>query len=148
MITLVPIGEVEKSALETLRQPLTKAFGQRTWVGDGIKLPRESWDQRRGQYLATMLLAELPPPGLGDRVLGVVDVDIFAPELNFVFGEADVTGRKVIISLVRLRQEFYGLAIPRCWYPIHHRLVAFKEGQLPGVILLCHLTKIAFGEKD
>jgi archaemetzincin len=109
MITLVPIGEVESSALETLKQPLTRAFGQRTWVGDGIKLPRESWDQRRGQYLASMLLAELSPPGLGDRVLGVVDVDIFAPELNFVFGEADITGRKAIISLVRLRQEFYGL---------------------------------------
>jgi len=109
MITLVPVGEVEKSALETLRQPLTKAFGQRTGVEDGIKLPRESWDQRRGQYLASMLLAELPPPSLGGRVLGVVDVDIFAPGLNFVFGEADITGRKAIISLVRLRQEFYRL---------------------------------------
>ena len=109
MITLVPIGEVEKSALESLSQPLTEAFGQRTWVGGGIKLPRGSWNQRRGQYLASMLLAELPPPGLGGRVLGVVDKDIFAPGLNFVFGEADITGRKAIISLVRLRQEFYGL---------------------------------------
>jgi len=38
MITVVPIGEVEKSALETLRQPLTEVFGQRAWVGDGIEL--------------------------------------------------------------------------------------------------------------
>ncbi len=110
MITLVPIGGVDKSSLETLGKSLTEAFDQRIWVGDGIKLPWESWDQRRGQYLASMLLAELPPPGLGDRVLGVVDVDIFAPGLNFVFGEADITGRKAIISLMRLRQEFYGLA--------------------------------------
>jgi len=109
MITLFPIGEVEKSALETLGKPLTEAFGQKIGVGDGIKLPRESWDQHRGQHLASRLLAGLPTPGSGDRVLGVVDVDIFAPGLNFVFGEADITGRRAIISLQRLRQEFYGL---------------------------------------
>jgi len=110
MITLVPIGEVEKSALETLRQPLTEAFGQRTWVGDGIELTKGSWNQRRGQHLASTLLAELPsPPSLGDRVLGVVDGDIFAPGLNFVFGEADIAGRRALISLPRLRQDFYGL---------------------------------------
>jgi archaemetzincin len=108
MIRLVPIGEVEKSALETLRQALTEAFGQRTWLGDGIGLTEESWNQRRGQHLASRLLAELPPPS-DDRVLGVVDVDIFAPGLNFVFGEADIAGRRALISLQRLRQEFYGL---------------------------------------
>lgn len=57
-----------------------------------------------------MLLARLPsPPNVGDRLLGVVDADIFAPGLNFVFGEADINGRKALISLKRLRQEFYGL---------------------------------------
>jgi archaemetzincin len=30
------------------------------------------------------------------------------PELNFVFGEADVFSGATIISLARLRQEFYG----------------------------------------
>jgi archaemetzincin len=109
MITLVPIGEMEKSVLKTLGQPLTEAFGQKTRVGDSIKLTDKGWDQHRNQHLASMLLAGLPTPGSGDRVLGVVDVDIFAPGLNFVFGEADITGRRAIISLQRLRQEFYGL---------------------------------------
>jgi len=31
------------------------------------------------------------------------------PELNFVFGEADVLARIAIIGLPRLRQEYYGL---------------------------------------
>jgi archaemetzincin len=109
MMRLVPIGEVENSSLETLRQPLTEAFGQRTWVGDGIGLAKGSWNQHRGQYLASRLLAELPSPDLDDSILGVVDVDIFAPGLNFVFGEADIVGRRALISLQRLRQEFYGL---------------------------------------
>jgi archaemetzincin len=46
---------------------------------------------------------------LNDRVLGVADVDVFAPGLNFVFGEADIAGRRALISIIRLRQEFYGL---------------------------------------
>lgn len=110
MITLVPVGEVKKSALETLRRPLAEAFGQRTLIVDGIELSKMSWNKRRDQHLARMILAELPSPcGLGDRVLGIVDVDVFAPTLNFAFGEADIVGRRALISLSRLRQEFYGL---------------------------------------
>lgn len=79
-------------------------------TGEGISLPHGSWDQHRGQYLASVLLAWLPSPShLSDRVLGVVDVDVFAPGYNFIFGQADIRVRKVLISLQRLRQEFYGL---------------------------------------
>ena len=109
MIVLIPIGEVEEAALEALRRPLEEVFGQRTRIGNRQQLPRESWNQHRGQYLATMLLTLIPFPRTGDRALGIVDVDIFAPGLNFVFGEADVAGKRALISLQRLRQEFYGL---------------------------------------
>jgi archaemetzincin len=109
MIALVPIGDVENNILENLRRPLAETFGQTTEVQDGIELIGSSWDERRGQYVTSPLLTELVPPRPGDRVLGIVDVDIFAHGLNFVFGEADITGRRAIISLVRLRQEFYGL---------------------------------------
>jgi predicted Zn-dependent protease len=85
MITLVPIGEVERSTLEALGQSLPGVFGQSVQQEDGILLPERSWNQHRGQYFAPMLLAELSLPSPGDRVLGVADVDIFAPGLNFVF---------------------------------------------------------------
>ncbi|HSA78916.1 MAG TPA: archaemetzincin family Zn-dependent metalloprotease, partial [Nitrospirota bacterium] len=44
-----------------------------------------------------------------DRVLGVADADLSVPGLNFVFGEADASAGVAVISLTRLRQEFYGL---------------------------------------
>ena len=110
MIVLIPIGNGDEVILEALRHPLEEVFGQRAQIGDSIALPQESWDQQRGQHLASFLLAELPSlPYSGDRVLGVVDVDIFAPGLNFVFGQADISGKRALISLQRLRQEFYGL---------------------------------------
>ena len=109
MIVLIPIGEVVEATLETLRQPLAQVFGQRIKIGDRMPLPRESWQQSRRQYLASMLLVLIPLPDSANRALGVVDVDIFAPGLNFVFGQADVAGKRALISLQRLRQEFYGL---------------------------------------
>ena len=110
MIVIVPIGDVNEGVAEALRPPLEEIFGQRSCSGEPISLPKGSWHEDRGQYLASSILAVLSPPAhSGDRVLGMVDVDIFAPELNFVFGQADVAGMRALISLRRLRQEFYGL---------------------------------------
>jgi len=110
MIMLVPIGEVDKASIKALNQPLTEIFSQGTQIGDSIALPPESWNQHRGQYLASKLLARLPSlSDAGNRTLGVADVDIFAPELNYVFGEADIARKRALISLQRLSQEFYGL---------------------------------------
>lgn len=109
MIALIPIGETDEAVMESLGQPLTQAFGQETKIGNKMPLPRESYYHSRHQYLAPPLLSLIPHPDPDNRVLGVVDVDIFAPGLNFVFGIADIAGRRALISLRRLRQEFYGL---------------------------------------
>jgi len=109
MITLIPIGEIEESALEALKQPLAEVFGQQTQIGSGLELSRESYNLQRRQYLATAILNLIPLPPADDRMLGIVDADLFAPGLNFVFGQADVAGKRALISLKRLRQEFYGL---------------------------------------
>jgi len=45
----------------------------------------------------------------GGVLLGVADVDLYVPSLNFVFGEADPSDRVAVISVTRLRQSFYGL---------------------------------------
>jgi archaemetzincin len=45
--------------------------------------------------------------------LAVTERDLFVPVLTFVFGQAQLGGRVAVISLARLRQEFYGLAINR-----------------------------------
>jgi archaemetzincin len=46
----------------------------------------------------------------GWKRLAILDVDIFSAGLNFVFGQADLSGATSVISLVRLENEFYGLA--------------------------------------
>ena len=65
-------------------------------------IPPEAFEPRRQQYRADDLLkvARNEP---GDRVLVVTDHDLYADDLNFVFGLADSLGRCAVISLFRLR---------------------------------------------
>lgn len=69
-------------------------------------------DPVRGQYHSTAILqrmtAELPP-GRAARLLGVTEQDLYVPVLTYVFGEAQVGGNCALVSLHRLREEFYGL---------------------------------------
>ena len=108
MITLVPIGEVEDATVKSLAPPLTEILGQEAKVASTLLLPREGWSRTRRQYLASALLALVPVPARGDRALGIADADLYAPGLNFVFGIADKEGIRALISLARLRPEFYG----------------------------------------
>jgi len=44
-----------------------------------------------------------------EKTLGVVDLDLYTPGLNFIFGQASMGGKVALIALPRLRQEFYRL---------------------------------------
>jgi len=64
----------------------------------------------RNQYFSTAILQAMQPliePGA--RLLAVTSVDLYVPVLTFVFGEAQLTGACAVVSLHRLREEFYGL---------------------------------------
>jgi archaemetzincin len=46
-------------------------------------------------------------------LLGVVNVDLYAEDMNFIFGEAEYRGNCALISVYRLRPEFYGQVIDK-----------------------------------
>ena len=80
-----------------------------------MPIPRMAYNASRRQYLSTIILERIKDYAArrrGERtllrVLGVVDVDLYVPGLNFIFGEAEISGEAAIISLYRLRPEFYG----------------------------------------
>jgi archaemetzincin len=50
----------------------------------------------------------VPVLARGNRALGITGADLYAPGLNFVFAIADIEGRRAVISLARLRPQFYG----------------------------------------
>jgi archaemetzincin len=111
-ILLKPAGDIDNGLLETLKERLNRTFGCPVEIAPAdIKLDKAR-DARRDQYLATKILSQLKKSGADevDKVLGIVDVDLFAPGLNFIFGQADIAAGTAVISLSRLRQEYYGSA--------------------------------------
>jgi archaemetzincin len=111
-IAIIPIGQIDPELLGVISEALRKAFHCRTETHQEISIPLEAFDTKREQYHSNVTLKKVMSlkPDRYTRALGIADVDLFVPELNFVFGEADInSGVAAIISLTRLRQEFYGL---------------------------------------
>ncbi len=72
-----------------------------------IKIPKHAFDPTRNQYRAEMFLEALDAYVTGDiHVLGLVNLDLYVPELNFIFGLA-VRGTNAIVALSRLNPIFY-----------------------------------------
>jgi archaemetzincin len=88
---------------------MAEIFYQTVEIGNILEVPKESWNGKREQYLADLILNSIPKPEPGNRYLGVLDLDIYAFGLNFVFGEADSIAKKALISTAKLKPEFYGL---------------------------------------
>jgi archaemetzincin len=110
-INLVPFGSVPLALLGYLEDGLKKELKAEVTLVEKASVPSGAYDPRRRQYQAGAFLPLLAPhkPGNNGLVLGVTGVDLFVPELNFVFGLADFRQKCAIISLSRLQPEFYGL---------------------------------------
>lgn len=105
-VVVVPIGDIS-DLLDRICAAVVETLALECQVGDVIPVPDCAHNARRGQYSADAILSVLRAPH-GERALGVVDQDLYVPELNFVFGLADPNERRALIALPRLREEFYG----------------------------------------
>ncbi|MCL6546765.1 MAG: archaemetzincin family Zn-dependent metalloprotease [Bryobacteraceae bacterium] len=112
-IHLQPTGEgLTLEWVDELAARLAALFGVSCHVRTGALDIAFAKDPVRSQYHSTAILqrlAEEPLPAAGARLLGVTEQDLYVPVLTFVFGEAQVGGQCGLISLHRLREEFYGL---------------------------------------
>jgi len=112
-IAVLRIGPVDMEVVEKVRSGLCNIFPQAACVvlEDIMSIPEDAYNVVRRQYHSSLLLARIcdhVKESGADRVLGITDMDLYVPRLNFVFGEAQCPGRTAVISLRRLRPEFYG----------------------------------------
>jgi archaemetzincin len=108
------MGGTSPEAVARLLPVLREAFGTDVVIAPALPLPATAYDRRRRQHLSTALLDALARARRPewDRLLGVADVDLFVPELNFVFGEGDADRGVAVFSLQRLRAEGTGDSRP------------------------------------
>jgi archaemetzincin len=148
-ITLKPVGNIDSKIMEEIRKGLNHIFGCPVEIRPGFNQLAHAYDRKREQYHSSMLIASLETLGKerDEKILGIADVDLYAPGLNFVFGEADIGSGTAIISLCRLRQEFYGLPpdkklfIPRAIKEATHELGhTFGLGHCPNSRCVMHFS--------
>ena len=113
IVAILPVGQVDSDILDTVRTGLATAIpkSMSEVTRDVLGIPEEAYNPTRHQYKSNVILAkisEFATRSYAGRVLGVTDVDLYVPHMNFIFGEAQSPGKAAIISLHRLRPEFYG----------------------------------------
>lgn len=109
-IALKPLGIIADQVMENLESRATGIFHCPVETETGLDDLAEAYDPERKQYLSSRLLSAVGRAGRDERIVGIADVDLYVPRLNFVFGEADMSSGTAVISLYRLRPEYYGSA--------------------------------------
>jgi archaemetzincin len=146
-ITLKPLGNIADEIVEELKGRVGGIFHCPVEIEAGFSDLAQAYNPDRKQYFSSKLLASLKKSEREERVVGVVDVDLYVPRLNFVFGEADMVSGTAIISLCRLRPEYYGLApdealfLERATKEIVHELGhTFGLGHCPNNKCVMHFS--------
>lgn len=132
-VSIIPIGEFDLKLADSIGERIEEIIHETNCrvIENPLELQSECYNHVRGQYYSTLLLHKLEletSKHASNRVLGVTEVDIYVPGMNFVFGEARLWGRCCLISIFRLRPEFYGspanhpLLLERCVKEAIHEL--------------------------
>jgi archaemetzincin len=129
----VPLGEVDFMIVNKLASNIGPVFNRSVDILKGMKMPEESHNVIRNQYYAQVLLSKIERTKANSRekVIAICEEDLYLPEESYVLGWSDHLSGTAIVSLNRMRQDFYGL--PEDDSKVYPRL--FKE----AVHQLAHL---------
>ena len=111
VFAIVPVGSVSRTFCRDLGQALTEALGRGYEVLPSLADPQYAFNPARQQYHSTAVVRRVShaiDPKKHVLGVGLVDVDLFTPDLNFVFGEADRAEKAAVVSLARMKPSFYG----------------------------------------
>jgi len=105
------VGSVSEDILTAIETAVWHVFGFETRRVEALPEPLYALDPQRQQFASVLILRELLNrcPVDAARLLAITERDLFIPMLSFVFGQAQLQGRVALVSLARLRQEYYAL---------------------------------------
>jgi archaemetzincin len=109
-IGIVPINTVDAVFLDRLATCLEERFLATARVERSLVVPRSTLNSTRGQLFVATLNAKVQRAHheADSILLAVTDFDLYKTSHRFVFGDADETQGTAVVSIHRLRSEFYG----------------------------------------
>lgn len=111
LVRLLPVGKVDGSLLQDLCAAIPRSLPVACEILSIELDPRPAYHVERQQYHSSQILERMQSLVRPHdwRILGITEVDLYIPILQYVFGEAQMGGPCAVVSSYRLRQEFYGL---------------------------------------
>ena len=130
------MGEVDFMLVNKLASSVGPVFNRSVDILKGMKTPPEAYNIIRNQFYAQVILSKIERTKANSRekVIAVCEEDLYLPDENYVLGWSDHLSGTAVVSLFRMRQEFYGL--PEDEKKIYPRL--FKE----AIHQLAHLFEL------
>lgn len=109
-VGLFAIGEVSQDIFERLVPCLEERFLFKFIVEVSLPLPPSAYNASKKQYFAQTLLKKIKisPTSKLQFAVGITQADLYGTDINFMFGVTNSCERISIVSLHRLRPEFYG----------------------------------------
>ena len=108
-ISIVPINAMDAAFVERLALCLEERFLFACHVGSTVRVPRTALNGVRKQMFFNTLVARVAAgPSADELRLVLTDYDLYKTSHQFVFGDASEEQRMAVVSLHRLRSDFYG----------------------------------------
>lgn len=114
-VGVIPVGDVPESTLQIIADHITGRFKLTTQILPPLEQPEYAFDERRLQYNAGIIIEAMEAMQFGnhDKVIGVLNNDLFIPIFTHVFGEARQGGKCGLVSLFRLMKNSDGSTPPK-----------------------------------
>lgn len=111
LIQIVSLGNVDQEMMQMIKRHVEQMFGPEVEMHTPLPIPDYTYDEKRAQYSSTVILKSLAnnSDSSTKKILAITEVDLFIPMLTFVYGQAQLAGKVAVVSLARLKPEFYGL---------------------------------------
>jgi archaemetzincin len=111
LVHLLPVGNIDLGLIEHLRDLIPQCLKVECEILPFTLDPAAAYHPERLQFHSSEIVERMQrmirPKDW--RFLAIADVDLYIPILKYVFGEAQMGGPCGLVSIFRLRQEFYGL---------------------------------------
>jgi archaemetzincin len=113
-IILIILCQVEANLIVELKQRLELAFHKTVEVRYAVQKIDYAYDPKRKQFVSPRLISRLRgiKKHQGEIVLGITDVDLYSPDYDYVYGEAEMASGVATLSLFRLKGSRKNYASP------------------------------------
>ncbi len=127
-VHIQPFGQIEPEVIEAAAQAIRSLFQFEVKLLPKKDNPLYALSADREQYSAPSILRVLAKTRIDKRnkILGIVDKDLYVRGRNYVFGQAQVKGRSALISTHRLynkdKELYYGRIAKEVVHELGHTI--------------------------